>query len=93
MSTIYPEIKSILDKCGVDIKDNVVSIEIAPMTVTIKRHAPDGFYPYSDGNNRVVMRPDLVVNIDTTGREKPTEKDRQRTIESLRNAFAKARGE
>ena len=87
MSTIYPEIKSILEKCGVDIKDNVVSIEISPMTVTVKRHATDGFYPYSDGKNSVVMRPDLVVHIDTTGRYKPTEEDWQQILKNLREYF------
>ena len=87
MSTIYPEIKSILDKCGVDINDNVVSVEISPMTVTIKRHATDGFYPYINGNSKVAMRPDLLVHIDTTGRYKPTEEDKQQILENMREYF------
>lgn len=63
MSTIYPEIKSILDKCGVS-ADHVASITIKPMSVTIKRYALKDGKPYSEDNN-VAMEPDLVIAICT----------------------------
>ena len=86
MSTIYPEIKSILDKCGVS-ADHVASIIIEPMTVTFKRYATVNNQPYSDGKNNVVMMPDLVIHIETRDNREPTEQDWQQILKNLREYF------